>query len=125
MAKSKPIRKSVTPPGFQSRQWWLWVTKPEFFLDENLLERADLDPSQCEDSDGWWTCHRDTKAGDMAFLWRTRPKSDIGYLIRARSDAYSIVDDDLHPRGDGITDVTTKFCTSSGSRSHCSISERL
>jgi hypothetical protein len=32
--------------------------------------------------------------GDLIFLWRTSPKRDIGYLIQAASDAYSIADDE-------------------------------
>lgn len=95
MRKSIPKQQSSKPGGGTGMQSWLWVTRPEFYLDEDLLERADLDPALCEDSDGWWTCHRDTHAGDIAFLWRTRPMSDIGYVIRARSDAYSIVDEEF------------------------------
>lgn len=93
----KPVsrQRPIQPRGLPGRQWWLWVTRPEFYLDEEGKERADLDPARCEDSDGWWTCHRDTHAGDLALLWRTRPMSDIGYLIRARSDAYSIADDEF------------------------------
>jgi hypothetical protein len=45
------------------RKYWLWVTRPEFYLDGNGKDRADLDPNSGFDSDGWWTCHRDTKRG--------------------------------------------------------------
>jgi len=95
MRKSILKHQSSRTQGGTGRQWWLWVTKPEFYLDEDGKEDPSLDPALCEDSDGWWTCHRDTQAGDLAFLWRTRPMSDIGYLIHARSDAYSIVDDEF------------------------------
>ena len=78
------------------RQYWLWVTRPDVYLDEDGNEREDLDPNSGVDSDGWWTCHKDTKKGDLVFLWRTSPKKDIGYLIQAESDAYSIVDDNEH-----------------------------
>lgn len=76
------------------RQYWLWVTRPEYYLEEDGSEREALDPSRNVDTGGWWTCHKDTRRGDLVFLWRTTPKRDIGYLIQAESDAYSIADDD-------------------------------
>jgi hypothetical protein len=75
------------------RQYWLWVTRPNVYLDEDGNDRESLDPNSGVDSDGWWTCHKDTKKGDLVLLWRTSPKKDIGYLIQAESDAYSIADD--------------------------------
>jgi tetratricopeptide (TPR) repeat protein len=75
------------------RQYWLWVARPDVYLDEDGNDREDLDPDSGVDSDGWWTCHKDTTKGDLVFLWRTSPKKDIGYLIQAESDAYSIADD--------------------------------
>jgi hypothetical protein len=78
------------------RRYWLWVTRPNFYLDEDGNDREDLDPDSGVDSDGWWTCHKDTKKGDLVLLWRTSPKKDIGYLIQAESDAYSIADDNEH-----------------------------
>lgn len=83
------------------RQFWLWVTRPEYYRDEDGNDREDLDPGSGVDSDGWWTCHRDTMRGDLVLLWRTRPKSDIGYLMQAESDAYSIVEDNIHGWKDG------------------------
>ena len=76
------------------RQYWLWVTKPEYYLDEDGSERIDLEPSSGMDTEGWWTCHKDTKQGDFVFIWRTSPRSDIGYLFQASSDAISIAKDD-------------------------------
>ncbi len=78
------------------RQYWLWVTRPDYYLEDDGSDREILDPTYCTDSGGWWTCHKDTKKGDLVFLWRTSPKKDIGYLIQAESDAYSIVDDNDH-----------------------------
>lgn len=75
------------------RQYWLWVTRPDIYLDEDGNDREDLDPNSGVDSDGWWTCNKDTKKGDLVLLWRTSPKKDIGYLIQAESDAYSIAED--------------------------------
>lgn len=85
--------KNSVPIG---RQYWLWVTRPDYYFDEDGNEREDLDPNSGVDSDGWWTCHKDTKKGDLILLWRTSPKKDIGYLIQAESDAYSISDDNEH-----------------------------
>ncbi|MBM4054405.1 MAG: EVE domain-containing protein [Planctomycetes bacterium] len=75
------------------RRYWLWVTRPEYYLDEQGHDREDLDPESGVDSDGWWTCHRDTQKGDFVLLYRSRLRRDIGYLIQAESDAYSIADD--------------------------------
>ncbi len=77
----------------KDRQYWLWVTRKEYYADEFGNDREDLEPGYGEDISGWWTCHKDTKAGDLILLWRTSPKSDIGYLIVALSDAYSINSD--------------------------------
>lgn len=76
------------------RHYWLWVTRPDYYQDEDgNNDREDLDPNSGVDSDGWWTCHKQTTKGDLVFLWRTSPKKDIGYLIQAQSDAYSIADE--------------------------------
>ncbi len=74
----------------QDQQFWLWVTRPEYYLDDDGQDREDLDPINSADWEGWWTCHKETKKGDLVFLWRTSPKKDIGYLIQAKSDAYSL-----------------------------------
>jgi hypothetical protein len=79
--------------GPNERRYWLWVTRPEYYLDEDGNDPEELDPASGVESDGWWTCHKDTKRGDLVFLWRTMPKSDIGYLMQAESDAYSILED--------------------------------
>ena len=75
------------------RQYWLWVTRPDYYLDVDGCDREDLDPTLRADSDGWWTCNRATKEGDLVLLWRTSPKKDIRYLIQAESDVYSIADE--------------------------------
>lgn len=79
-----------------SRQYWLWVTRPDYYLEDDGSDRELLDPTRSDDPGGWWTCHKNTKKGDLVFLWRTSPKKDIGYLIQAGSDAYSIADDNDH-----------------------------
>jgi len=71
------------------RQYWLWVTRPDYYLEaDRRTDRKILDPSR--GVQGWWTCNEKTKVGDLIFLWRTLPKSDIGYLIQAKSKAYPI-----------------------------------
>jgi hypothetical protein len=70
------------------RNYWVWITKPEYYLDQDGRDSGALQPSADEDTGrGWWTCHKDTRAGDLVLLYRTRPKSDIAYLIEAKSDA--------------------------------------
>jgi hypothetical protein len=85
-----------------ARRYWLWVTHPEYYLDDDGRDREDLDPGDdlsVADVDGWWTCHRDTEVGDLALLYRAKgngplTESDIAYLIQAESDAYRIDDDE-------------------------------
>jgi len=91
MKTLKPKEEDMLEPN--ERRYWLWVTRPDYYLDEDGRDREDLDPNSGVDSDGWWTCHKETNKGDLVFLWRTSPKKDIGYLIQAESDAYSIADD--------------------------------
>lgn len=71
-------------------QYWVRVTTPGYYLEEDGSDRKDLDPSLQSDPDGWWTCHKNTKRGDLILLYRTKPKMDAGYLIQAETDAYSI-----------------------------------
>jgi YhcG PDDEXK nuclease domain len=75
-------------------QYWVWVATPEHYLEEDGSDREDLDPSLQSDPGGWWTCHQNTKRGDLVLLYRTKPKMDFGYLIQAETDAYSIADDE-------------------------------
>ena len=57
----------------RTRQYWLWVTHPEYYESVGLS--------------GGWSCHKDTKKGDLIFLWRAKGKSDIGFLLQAETDA--------------------------------------
>jgi hypothetical protein len=66
---------------------WLWITTPEFYADDDGRDRRDLRPGATGD---WWTCAKTTLRGDLALLWRTSPKSDLGYLIRAETDAFPL-----------------------------------
>jgi hypothetical protein len=78
----------------EATQYWVWVTTPEYYLEEDGSDRADLDPSLQSDPGDWWTCHKNTKRGDLVLLYRTKPKMDLGYLIQAATKAYSLVDDE-------------------------------
>lgn len=83
-------------------QYWQWVTKPEYFLEYDGSEREALNPNKknrvvYNEPGSWWTCHKDTRAGDLVLLYRAGEKDgkiyrDIKYLIMATSDAYPIND---------------------------------
>lgn len=84
---------SISP--LEKPQFWQWVTKSEYFLESNGEERKDLDPKLDSDPGGFWTCHKDTRIGDLILLYRAGKKNgityqDIKYLIQAQSDAYTI-----------------------------------
>jgi hypothetical protein len=74
-------------------RFWVWVTGPEHYLDDKGAERADLEPAETANSDDWWTCHRDTKRGDLILLYRTRPKQDVAYLLEAATSARVLATD--------------------------------
>ena len=95
--KSKGTEIIVSP---RKEPWyWQWSTKAEYFLEPNGEERKDLEPGAISHPGDWWTCHKDTRAGDLILLYRAGKKGgkrfqDIKYLILATSDAYSITDDE-------------------------------
>jgi len=78
--------------GGQTRmqRYWLWVTRPQYYLEPDGTDRRDIDPLSSVSLQESWTCHKDTKKGDWALLYRTSPKCDIAYLMRVGSDAYSL-----------------------------------
>jgi hypothetical protein len=78
----------------QPEQHWLWVTTREYYSEEDGSDRESLDPNEQSDAGSWWTCHKNTSLGDLILLYRTKPKMDFAYLIQARSDAYSIADEE-------------------------------
>ena len=62
-----------------------------------VVKEWPIDPTHNSDPGGWWTCHKDTKAGDLILLYRAGQKRgkrymDIKYLIQATSDSYPISD---------------------------------
>jgi len=71
--------------GKSGRNYWVWITKPEYYqgLDQLFNEES----SSASDDLGWWTCHKDTQAGDLVLVYRTSPKSDVAYLLEAKTDA--------------------------------------
>ena len=75
----------------KDRNYWVWVTHPDYYLEEDGEPRASLEPGP--KLEGWWTCHKNTRAGDLVLLYRTAPKSDIAYLLRAEDNASSLVGD--------------------------------
>lgn len=99
------------------RQYWLWVTQPEYYLNEEGDDREDINPSSgLEDLWGSWTCSKRTQKGDLALLWRSKGKlkqylaslgvkrninaeSDIGYLFQAKSDAFTTEEGEVQSKG--------------------------
>jgi hypothetical protein len=90
--------------GIDNRHYWLWVTSPEHWLDEEGNDSPFLNPKKKDYKGGEWSCGKETKKGDLVFLWRSKkelskylhsmgikkvitPKSGIGYLVRAESKA--------------------------------------
>ncbi len=73
-----------------SRRFWLWVTRPQYYLDEDGSDRAELGPSARARRGEWWSCHEDTHKGDLILFYRTAPRSDIAYLVEAASNAYKL-----------------------------------
>src|SRR3712207_6791295 len=69
---------------------WLWVTGPDYYLDGDGTDAADLEPTASYTPGHWWTCDKRTREGDQILLYRAGEKKDIAYLIVARSDAYSL-----------------------------------
>jgi len=84
-----PQNEVLTQKELTGRQYWLFVTRPRTYLDGNGQDREDLDPTDGP-VDVSWTCHQQTRRGDLALLWRTHPHSDIGYLLEAMSAPYEL-----------------------------------
>ena len=67
-----------------ARSYWLWVTKGEYYQDPDGGDRDILEPG---DAEIYWSCHKDTRRGDLVLLWRTTPKCDVAYLLQVTEDA--------------------------------------
>ena len=60
-------------------QRWLWVTKPEVYTAKPLRVHEDFT----------WTCHADSKPGDIALLYRAEPPfQDLSHVFCITSDPY-------------------------------------
>ncbi|WP_433803389.1 hypothetical protein [Actinomycetospora sp. CA-084318] len=82
-------------------QHWVWVTGPDYYLDEDGNENPELDPDRGYSTDDWWTCHKDTRAGDLVLLYRSTVKKDVAYLIRTTTDAHPLDEAQVQEFGRG------------------------
>ncbi|MCE3554504.1 endonuclease NucS [Pseudonocardia sp. RS11V-5] len=69
-----------------SERHWLWVTRPEHYLEDDGTERRDLEPSAGFSPSAWWTCSPHTRTGDTVLLYRSGIKKDISHFLVVRSD---------------------------------------
>jgi hypothetical protein len=49
------------------RNYWIWITRPDYYLDDDGTDPEYLNPKSKYASDGEWTCSKYTKKGDLAF----------------------------------------------------------
>ncbi len=63
---------------------WVWVVGPNCYLDDAGGEHRSSPRGAGRMR---WACHRDTRRGDLAVLYRSRRAKDIAYLFRVTSDA--------------------------------------
>lgn len=87
--------EAVTFTPRKNPQFWQWSTRSEYFLEKDGREREVLEPGISRDPGSWWTCHKDTLAGDLILIYRAgkhkgKTYQDIKYLVMARSDAYPL-----------------------------------
>ena len=74
---------------------WVWVVGPSCYLDEHGAEHPKLDPGGPRMR---WACHRDTRRGDLAVLYRSQRAKDIAHLFRVTGDAVAADEDGAaHP----------------------------
>ena len=59
-------------------QRWLWVTLPETYTSQPFRVGDEFT----------WTCHRDSRPGDIAVLYRADLFKDFSHLFRIDSDPY-------------------------------------
>jgi len=87
-------------------QFWVFVTKPDYYLadPDDLNSEDKFGPEDIGESDdpedytNWiWSCHKDTKQGDLIYLYRTAPKKNIKYVLLAMSDAYPMPEENYEP----------------------------
>ena len=91
---------------------WVWVAGPMYLFEADGKPRADLVPvdevlpEHYEDDNGWWTCHPETRTGDLAVVYRSGARNNAGWLptsgpkdlchvIVATSNAFPLAEDPL------------------------------
>ncbi len=79
-----PSPSNMPPCPSAPAQTWLWVTK-----------------SAEPPGEGWWSCARGTRRGDLALVYRTAPAKDIAYLARVESTAAPVAPDSTVPTTTG------------------------
>ena len=62
---------------------WVWVVGPDCYLDESGGDHPKLRPGSAVMR---WACHRDTRVGDLAVLYRSHRAKDIAHLLRVTTD---------------------------------------
>ena len=79
---------------------WLWVVRPDYYLDEDGHERKDLEPSAGFEPTAWWTCSAETRMGDTALLYRSTKYKDIAYfaVVRSNPEKLDLPGDEFHGR---------------------------
>lgn len=91
---------------------WVWSARPRHVFEPDGTERDDLEPvnvltrDDFSDETGWWTCHPNTRVGDLAVIYRStgdkdvegfpvRGPRDLRYVCLATSDAFALADEPL------------------------------
>jgi hypothetical protein len=109
-ARRRAVRLDEALAGFGDLgRKWVWVARPRYFFEKDGSERADLEPveavvdSDFDDESAWWTCHPDTRSGDLAVMYRSsgeqdpdypvRGPKDLAYVFLATSRAFPLADD--------------------------------
>lgn len=74
----------ASPEGRHERaaHYWVWVARPDYYLNDDDEDRRDLEPGRSYEQGAPWTCHKDTKDGDLVLLYRSRLRQDIDYRFR-------------------------------------------
>src|SRR4051794_3432421 len=89
---------------------WVWVAGPMYVFEVNgstpryLLPVEELLAEHWAEDNGWWTCHPDTRKGDLAVMYRSgavnedgrlprRGPKDLCQVMLATSDAFPLRDD--------------------------------
>ena len=65
---------------------WLWVADMDRCFDEAGEFLPDIEPGGQGPGD-WWSCDPETRSGDNALLYVTRPLSRVIALVDVRSPA--------------------------------------